>query len=244
MPLLSLQNLDRSFGAVRVARDVSLTVSKGEFVGVIGPNGAGKTTLFNLIAGDLFPDDGRIRLKDRDVTRLPARKRAGLGLARTYQIPRPFKQMSVADNLVVAATHAGGRSLRQARAANEDILERTGLAHVSRLPAKDLLLLDRKRLELARALACGPELLLLDEIAGGLSDRECDPLIELLGTIHQSGVTIIWIEHVIHALMTLAQRLVVLDAGALVADGGVDDVMNSDMLRDIYLGADLSEGAA
>jgi branched-chain amino acid transport system ATP-binding protein len=237
MSLLILKNLDRSFGAVRVTRDVSLTVAKGEFVGVIGPNGAGKTTLFNLISGDLAPDGGVIHLGGQDVTSLPARKRAGLGLARTYQIPRPFGQMRVLDNLVVAGCHAGGMSVRDARAKAKEVLEQTGLARVAHLPARDLLLLDRKRLELARAMTCGPELLLLDEIAGGLSDRECKPLIDLLGQIHQRGVTIIWIEHVLHALTKLAQRLVVLDAGALVADGGVEEVMNSDMLRDIYLGA-------
>lgn len=237
MSLLVLKNVDRSFGAVRVARGVSLTVAKGEFVGVIGPNGAGKTTLFNLISGDLYPDSGSIHLGGTEVTPLPARKRAGLGLARTYQIPRPFGQMRVLDNLIVAACHAGGQSLRAAREQAEGVLEQTGLVRVAHLPARELLLLDRKRLELARALACGPELLLLDEIAGGLSDRECDPLIELLCQIHQSGVTIIWIEHVLHALTKLARRLMVLDAGALVTDGGVDEVMRSDMLRDTYLGA-------
>lgn len=237
MSLLVLKNVDRSFGAVRVARGVSLTVAKGEFVGVIGPNGAGKTTLFNLIAGDLYPDSGSIHLGGTEVTPLPARKRASLGLARTYQIPRPFGQMRVLDNLIVAACHAGGQSLRAARKRAEGVLEQTGLVRVAHLPARELLLLDRKRLELARALACGPELLLLDEIAGGLLDRECDPLIELLCQIHQSGVTIIWIEHVLHALTKLARRLMVLDAGALVTDGGVDEVMRSDMLRDTYLGA-------
>lgn len=237
MSLLVLKDVDRSFGAVRVARGVSLSVAKGEFVGVIGPNGAGKTTLFNLISGDLTPDAGAIHLGGQDVTPLPARKRAGLGLARTYQIPRPFGQMRVLDNLIVAACHAGGLSVRQARSKAREILEQTGLARVAQLPARELLLLDRKQLELARALACGPELLLLDEIAGGLSDRECDPLIELLGQIHQNGTTIIWIEHVLHALTKLTQRLVVLDAGALVADGDVGTVMNSELLRDIYLGA-------
>lgn len=237
MSLLVLKNVDRSFGAVRVVHGVSLTVAKGEFVGVIGPNGAGKTTLFNLISGDLYPDSGSIHLGGTEVTTLPARKHASLGLARTYQIPRPFGQMRVLDNLIVAACHAGGQSLRAARERAEGVLEQTGLVRVTHLPARELLLLDRKRLELARALACGPELLLLDEIAGGLSDRECDPLIELLCQIHQSGVTIIWIEHVLHALTKLARRLMVLDAGALVTDGGVDEVMSSDMLRDIYLGA-------
>lgn len=237
MSLLVLKNVDRSFGAVRAARGVSLTVAKGEFVGVIGPNGAGKTTLFNLISGDLYPDSGSIHLGGTEVTLLPARKRASLGLARTYQIPRPFGQMRVLDNLIVAACHAGGQNLRAARKRAEGVLEQTGLVRVAHLPARELLLLDRKRLELARALACGPELLLLDEIAGGLLDRECDPLIELLCQIHQGGVTIIWIEHVLHALTKLARRLMVLDAGALVTDGGVEEVMRSDMLRDTYLGA-------
>lgn len=237
MSLLVLKDVDRSFGALRVARRISLTVAKGEFVGVIGPNGAGKTTLFNLISGDLVPDAGSIHLAEQKATLLPARKRAGLGLARTYQIPRPFGQMRVLDNLIVAACHAGGLNLRAARARTEEILHQTDLARVAHLPAHELLLLDRKRLELARALACGPQLMLLDEIAGGLSDRECDPLIDLLDQIHNNGVTIIWIEHVLHALTKLAQRLVVLDAGALVADGGVKEIMNSDMLRDIYLGA-------
>ena len=242
--VLSLKEVDRSFGAVRVTQGVTLDVADGEFVGVIGPNGAGKTTLFNLITGDLLPNGGKIALSGQDVTNTPARRRAGMGLARTYQIPRPFNHMSVQDNLIVAATHAGGLSLRAAMSRAGDVLEQSGLAHLARQPASALLLLDRKRLELARALATGPKLLLLDEIAGGLSDRECDPLIALLDNIHKSGVTVIWIEHVLHALNRLAERLIVLDAGALVADGPSEEVMNSDMLKEIYLGADLTGAPA
>ena len=238
MALLSLTDVDRSFGAVRVTHEVSLTVAEGEFVGVIGPNGAGKTTLFNLITGNLAPDKGRIELYGTQIQALPARRRAGMGMARTFQIPRPFLHMSVEDNLMVAATHAGGLGLGMARQRAQDVLELTDLAHFASRPANDLQLLDRKRLELARALATGPRLLLLDEIAGGLSDKECEPLIALLQKIHAGGVTIIWIEHVLHALIRLARRLVVLDAGWLVADGPVREVMASDTLRDIYLGAD------
>lgn len=238
MNVLKLHDLSRSFGSVTVLQGVSLDIKHGEILGVIGPNGAGKTTLFNLISGDLFPDAGTVSLLGRDVTRLPARARAPLGVARTYQIPRPFLNMTVKDNLMVGATHAGGLGLTAARQKADEVLQLTGLAHLADRPARETLLLDRKRLELARALATRPKLLLLDEIAGGLSDRECDPLIDILRKVHATGVTIIWIEHVLHALVQLAERIVVLDAGELVADGPMAEIMASDQLRDMYLGPD------
>jgi len=239
MSLLKLNALCKSFGSIVVADAISVTVGPGEAVGIIGPNGAGKSTLFNMIAGDLQPDAGSIELFGRNVTRFSTARRCRLGVGRSFQIPQPFDQLSVFENLLVAATFGRGSSERSMYAPCKDILKRSGLIDKANREAGSLGLLDRKRLELARALATGPKLLLLDEIAGGLTDGECGQLIELITDIRKSDVTIVWIEHVIHALTAVVDRMIVLDAGCVVEEGKPDDVLNSQKVKEAYLGMEV-----
>jgi branched-chain amino acid transport system ATP-binding protein len=205
-------------------------------VGVLGPNGAGKTTLFNLVTGTVRPDAGRVSFEGRDVTAMDASRRCHLGIARSFQVPHPFVGMTVYENILVGATFGRSRQAPEARAM--DVMEMTGMGARANVLAGNLTLLDRKRLELARALAADPKLLLLDEIAGGLTDSECASLLQMIRDVHATGVTIIWIEHVVHALLEVAKRLVVLDFGRLIADGVPADVMASPEVRAIYMGED------
>jgi branched-chain amino acid transport system ATP-binding protein len=238
LPLLSLKDLSRSFGAITVADGISLDVPEGQALGILGPNGAGKTSLFNLITGTLSPDSGSITFQQRDITRVSAAKRCRAGIARSFQIPQPFAAMSVFENVLVGAIHGAALPREQAYQVSLEVLERTGLAKRANEPAGKLTLLERKRLELSRALAAAPKILLLDEIAGGLTDRECQSLIETIQGIRQSGVTIIWIEHIVHALLAVVERLVVIDFGQLIADGNPEQVMQSDLVKEIYMGLD------
>ncbi len=237
MPL-ELRNLNKAFGAVVVADDVTLDVSDGEALGIIGPNGAGKSSLFNLICGNLKPDSGTVSLDGHDVTGAPVRARVRAGLGRSYQIPQPFEHMTVFENISVSACFGGDAQERDIQDEAVDILYRTGLLRKANLPAGALTLLERKRLELARALATKPRLLLLDEIAGGLTDDECNSLIATIQGVHAEGTTIIWIEHVTHALLAVVSRLVAIDFGKIIADGEPQSVMNSDAVQRIYLGVD------
>ncbi len=234
--ILSLSGLRKSYGALTVTNDVSFDVAAGTAVGIIGPNGAGKSTLFNLITGDVRADAGTIRFGDRQIEALPAHRRAALGIGRSYQIPQPFGGMSVLENLMVGALFAGRARIEQPRAFCLEILALCGLAARASAAAGSLSLLERKRLELARALATKPSLLLLDEIAGGLTDPEAAQLVETIGAIHAGGVTIIWIEHVLHALLPAISRLVVLSFGRVLADGEPRAVMALPAVREIYLG--------
>jgi branched-chain amino acid transport system ATP-binding protein len=236
MNLLEIRGLTRSFGSVKAADAIDLDVAAGEALGIIGPNGAGKTSLFNLIAGDLRPDAGTIRFKGADITALDPHKRSAAGIGRTYQIPRPFEKLTVFENLLVGAVYGGGRSERAAIAPCAMILRSTGLLDRANRPAGTLTLLERKRLELARALATGPELLLLDEIAGGLTEGECRALVETIQGIRAGGITIVWIEHVVHALLAVVERLIVLDFGRKIAHGEPRAVMNSPEVQEIYMG--------
>ena len=236
MSVLRLENLNKSFGALVVADNVTMEVTKGEALGIIGPNGAGKSTLFNLIAGNITADSGRIEFDGDDVTSVPTMKRTKAGIGRSFQIPQPFQNMTVFENLLASA--AFGQDRPEAQLVDEcaEILEQTGLmAHANMLAGK-LTLLERKRLELSRALATGPKLLLLDEIAGGLTEAECASLISTIRHIYARGVTIVWIEHVLHALTSVVGRLVVLDFGRIIASGAPDRVMALDEVREIYLG--------
>ena len=210
MTLLSLKNLKKSYGALAVTDGISLAQAPGEILGILGPNGAGKTTLFNLIAGTVRPASGSVSFQGRDISALGVAERCRLGISRSFRIPHPFGGMSVFENVLIGATF--GRlagTAPQDRAA--EVLALTGLAAKANVLAGALTLLERKRLELARALATDPQLLLLDEIAGGLTDRECQSLLAAVRDVHASGVTIVWIEHVVHALMSVAQRLVVVN---------------------------------
>jgi branched-chain amino acid transport system ATP-binding protein len=235
-PLLALEQISKRFGAIVVAERVDLLLGEGEALGIIGPNGAGKTTLFGIISGTIAPDSGRVVYAGRDITAMPPAQRCALGIGRSFQIPQPFGGMSVFENLVVAAAFGGGRRERDAYENCMAILERCGLAGKANRPAGTLTLLDRKRLELARALASKPAVLLLDEVAGGLTERECRALIALIGEIKASGVSIVWIEHVVHALLASIDRLLVLHNGAFIADGEPHAVIKSPQVAEIYMG--------
>ncbi|PWE31591.1 ABC transporter ATP-binding protein [Pararhodobacter marinus] len=237
--MLTLDTVSKSFGALTVTDGVSLSVPKGEALGIIGPNGAGKSTLFNLITGNLMVSAGRIELMGRDVTRMPAMKRVRMGVGRSFQIPQPFEGLTVFENLLTAARFGGAASHDRAVHDCAEILRRTGMLARANQLAGDLSLLDRKRLELARALATGPELLLLDEIAGGLTEGECRTLVDTIREIHAAGTTIIWIEHVLHALTSVVERLAVLDFGRLIGVGAPDEIMASREVREIYLGIEV-----
>jgi branched-chain amino acid transport system ATP-binding protein len=236
MTILSLKNLNKRYGALVVTDDVSIDVAKGGITGILGPNGAGKTTLFNLIAGTVQPDSGQVFFKGADVTLTNAAARCKAGMSRSFQVPHPFNGMTVFENILVGA--AFGRAATDAEGHALKIMELTGMTPKANQLAGSITLLERKRLEMARALATEPELLLLDEIAGGLTERECQSLLSAIRDVHASGVTIVWIEHVVHALLSVAQRLVVLNFGKLIADGAPDVVMNSKDVKSVYLGED------
>jgi branched-chain amino acid transport system ATP-binding protein len=236
---LSLANVSKSYGALKVTDNVTFEVAEGEALGIIGPNGAGKSTLFNLINGNVSPQSGKITLFGKDVTKTSAMARVRDGVGRSFQIPQPFERLSVFENLLVAASFGRGASEKDVADDCAAILEQTDLMHRANLLAGGLPLLDRKRLELARALATGPRILLLDEIAGGLTEGECLSLVATIKSIHARGITIVWIEHVLHALTSVVERLVVLDFGKLIATGKPDDVMAMQSVKEIYLGVDV-----
>jgi branched-chain amino acid transport system ATP-binding protein len=236
-PVLQVQGLARSFGALRVVVGVDLAVEASSVLGIVGPNGAGKTTLLNLLDGVLRADAGRIELSGRDVTRESAATRCRAGVGRTYQTPRPFSGMTVFENVLVGAVHGAGLRRADAYAAAADALEGTGLGPRANELAGDLRLLDRKRLELARALACRPVLLLLDEIAGGLSDAELPELIAIVRSVREAGTAVIWIEHIVHALAAVADRMLCLAAGAVLATGTPAEVLADPGVREVYLGS-------
>lgn len=236
MALLTLENLNKKYGALVVTDGVGLSVAKAEILGILGPNGAGKTTLFNLIAGTVKPDSGRVIFKGEDISNIGAAARCKQGISRSFQVPHPFNGMSVFENILVGATF--GRAAADPQSHALKVMELTGMKGKANALAGSITLLERKRLEMARALATEPELLLLDEIAGGLTERECQSLLSAIRDVHASGVTIVWIEHVVHALLSVAQRLVVLNFGKLIADGAPDDVMRSKDVKSVYLGED------
>lgn len=234
--LLEVDNVSKSYGSFRVTRDVSFSVGEGQTLGILGPNGAGKTTLFNLISGDVRVDAGRVRFAGRDVSALRPHQRCRSGIGRSYQVPHPFGNMSVFENLVTAASFGAQASESDAWDIAADILAKTGLLPHANKPAGSLTLLNRKRLELARALATKPRLLLLDEIAGGLTEHEASELVDELRRIKAEGVTMIWIEHVVHALMSIADRLLVINFGEKLAEGEPESVMNNPDVRRVYMG--------
>jgi len=237
--LLEVQGVHKAYGATPVIRGLDLQVAAGEFVGVIGPNGAGKTTAFGLIAGHLRCDRGAVRLAGRDVTALSADERCRAGIGRTFQIPQPFGGMTVYENALVAATYGAGLRGARAQQAAREALDRCGLLPLGDAPAASLRLLQRKRLEVARALATGPQVLLLDEVGGGLTDAEVHELLDLVREVHARGVTVLWIEHLVHALVSVVHRLVVLTEGSVLADGLPQQVIASRAVRESYLGSEL-----
>jgi branched-chain amino acid transport system ATP-binding protein len=236
MALLALHAVSKSYGALKVTDGVSLSVSEGETLGILGPNGAGKTTLFNLISGDVRPDAGRIEFQGRDMTALAPHQRCRLGIGRSYQVPQPFGAMTVFENCVTAASFGAGLPEHEAYEVAVDVLARTGLKAQANQLAGGLTLLNRKRLELARALCTRPKLLLLDEIAGGLTEHEARQLVDELKMLKAGGVTMVWIEHVVHALLAIADRLVVINFGAKLAEGEPRAVMADPEVQRVYMG--------
>src|SRR5664280_2252558 len=218
-PILALENISKRFGAVVVADSIDLALAEGEALGIIGPNGAGKDNA----AGE-------------DITRLPPERRCRKGIARSFQVPQPFSGMTVFENVVVAAAFAGSAREASVYDACADPLERCGLADKANKRAGGLTLLDRKRLELARALATKPRVLLLDEVAGGLSEHECAALVTLIKDVRAGGVSIVWIEHVVHALLAAVDRLLVLHGGNFIAEGDPRSVIRSPQVAEIYMG--------
>jgi branched-chain amino acid transport system ATP-binding protein len=234
--ILELHNVSKSFGLLLVCNALSLTLDEGAALGILGPNGAGKTTLLNLIAGDLPVSSGTITFRGQDVTSTPAYRRCRIGIARTFQIPHPFAAMTVFENVLVGALHGGRQHDREDRCA--DLLRLTGLDRYANTLAGNLRLLDRKRLELARALATQPSLLLLDEIAGGLTDQEVLRLLDVIQAIRQQGMTIIWIEHIVHALVSSVDRIMAMNFGTKIADGRPETVIASPEFQQIYFGVE------
>lgn len=241
--ILTLTGVNKNFGALKVADDVTFEMPAGQALGIIGPNGAGKSTLFNLIGGTLPVSSGTVVFDGADVTGLSASERCRRGISRSFQIPHPFVGMSVYENLLVASSF-GNSGHHDARAECRDILDRTGLLALANRPAGSLTLLQRKRLELARALASGPKLLLLDEIAGGLTEAECHDLVGTINAIKAGGVSIIWIEHIVHALTAVVERLIVIDFGKIVAEGAPATVMKDPLVQEIYMGIEVDDDAA
>ncbi|MCX8032322.1 MAG: ABC transporter ATP-binding protein [Thermoleophilia bacterium] len=234
--VLETQGLRKSFGGVLVIDDLSISVNEGEALGIVGPNGAGKTTWFNLITGVVHPDAGKVIFQGKDITHLRRHERCRAGIGRTFQIPRPFTGMTVFENVLVAATHGRNMSERVSYARCMEVLEQTGLTRKINTLAGSLTLLERKRLELARALATDPKLLLLDEIAGGLTEAEVEELLEEIKKLRATGVTIVWIEHIVRALLAVVDRIVVINFGRKLCEGEPREVMNSEEVQACYMG--------
>ena len=234
-PILIIDGINKHFGGVVALKDVSFDVNQGEIVGLMGPNGAGKTTLLNIIAGEYPPDSGRVKFKGQDITGHPSHKSCRLGIARTYQIPQPFTTMSVWNHLRVSSIF--GRSAQTGRELGFDrILELTDLSDKKDTLAEDLPILSLKKLELARALACDPELLLLDEIAAGLTEVEIPRILSSIEEIKSMGKTIILVEHVMKVMVNAVDRIVVLDKGMKLCEGNTDEVINDCKVVDAYFG--------
>ena len=228
--------VSKSFGGLRVLNEVGFRVAEGEIVALIGPNGAGKTTLFNSISGLQRLDGGTVEFRGRDVTEKGAADRCKLGIARTHQVPRPFVGMTVFENVLVGATAGGRRRGADAYNVCLQVLDQCGLTHLANRRAEGLGLLQRKRLELARALAVEPSVLLLDEIGGGLTDAESAALVETVAGLRAGGIAVLWIEHIVHVLMQVVGRLVCMDAGRIIAEGAPEMVVSQAAVIDAYLG--------
>jgi branched-chain amino acid transport system ATP-binding protein len=234
--VLEAVELSKRFGSLEVIAGMSFKLEAGEALGVVGPNGAGKTTMLNLLAGDLRPTSGTVELAGREVTGLRSHDRCRLGIGRTSQIPRPFGGLTAFENVMVGASFGGSHRRHAAAEAAVSALERADLLHRANVRAGNLTLLDRKRLELARALATDPTVLLLDEIAGGLTEAEVHELVATIAAIRDGGTSIVWIEHIVHALLAVVDRMLAIDYGRKLIEGDPPEVMASDAVKNVYLG--------
>jgi branched-chain amino acid transport system ATP-binding protein len=237
--ILRLTNVSKSYGALKVIDTMSFAIDAGETYGILGPNGAGKTSLFNLISGDVRADAGSIEFNGHDIGTLAPHRRCVAGIGRSYQIPRPFRGMTVFENLLVAASFGGQLRERAAYDVCGDVLERSGLEARANQLAGTLTLLDRKRLELARALATRPTLLLLDEIAGGLTEPETHTLVDQIKRVKEQGVTLVWIEHVVRALLAVADRVLVIHSGKRLVEDLPAVAMADPEVKRVYMGVEV-----
>jgi len=236
-PILEVRRVTRRFSGLTAVNDVSFQVAPGEIVGVIGPNGAGKTTLFAVISGFLKPTAGEVLFRGQIISGLPAHRICELGLTRTFQIVQPFPGLTTLENVAVGAfvrERSKAASMRQAAA----VLEQVGLAHKAHVPARDLTLLERKRLEIAKALATAPSVLLLDEVAAGLNDVEVEEVMELVRAVNEAGVTILMIEHIVSLVSALCRRIIVLNFGRKIAEGSPEEIRANPAVIEAYLGSD------
>jgi branched-chain amino acid transport system ATP-binding protein len=234
--ILVVQDLTKTFGNLTAVDHLTFDVQEGEILGMMGPNGAGKTTVFNLITGVYGPSRGKVIYKGMDVTHLPAARRCRLGIGRTYQIPRPFENMTVFENLLVGAEYGANLKGKQARAEATEVLDFTALLPKKEVFAGKLPLLDRKRLELARALATKPSLLLIDEVAAGLTEAEVEALLHIVKSIQAKGVTIIWVEHILMMMNKGVDRLLVINGGKWLMCADPKECMESKEVQEVYLG--------
>lgn len=244
-PLLEGRELTKYFGGLAALNEVSFCLQGGEILGLIGPNGAGKTTLFNIIAGVYKPSQGKVFFRGRDITRLRPNAVCKLGIARTFQITKPFLEMTVLENALVGAFfgHQARHAMKEAEGRAMDALKRVGLDGKAPKRAKNLNLVERKRLEMARALSTAPEILLLDEVVAGLNPREAGEMADFIGKLREEGITILMIEHVMKAIMGLSDRLVVLNYGRKLVEGRPEDVANDPQVIEAYLGRSNKEKA-
>ncbi len=236
--ILTFENVDAGYGRVQILHDLSFEVKQGEVCGVIGPNGCGKTTMFNALIGLIIPTAGKITFDGKDVTKMAANARCNLGIGRTYQVPRPFEGMSVFENVLVAAVHGAKHSEHDGRKVALEALELTGLYDKREIISGELTLLDRKRLEIARALGTEPKLLLLDEVAAGLTEAEVGDVMKMVADLKAAKYSIIWIEHVIQTMVQSTDHLLCMAEGHNLIYGNPLEVMNSKEVEEVYLGAE------
>lgn len=234
--ILTCQHISAGYGRITVLSDLSLRVERGQTLGIIGPNGSGKTTLLHTLSGVIVPSRGKIRFEGQNISSLSPDARCRLGIGRTFQVPRPFGRMKVFENALAAAAFGNGSSRRESWAEAEKALERTHLTDKKDIRAGELNLLDRKRLEIARAIATRPKVLLLDEIAAGLTSAEVSGILEIVGGLKEDGLTVVWIEHIMETMLQAADVLVCMAEGRIVISGPPADVLGSREVEELYLG--------